>query len=57
MSAPTEAEIERVINGYNRAEAAAGYAGSIVCEMQLVEGENYKMVWSTEYSGPFEPKK
>ena len=57
MSAPTEAEIERVINGYNRAEAAGGYAGSSVCEMQLVEGENYKMVWSTEYSGPFEPKK
>ena len=55
MAQPTQEEIDRIINGYNRAEDAADYADTIVCEMQQVSGENYGMLWSTEYTGPFEP--
>lgn len=57
MAQPTLEDINRVINGYNQADAAADYAETIVCEMQQVSGDNYSMVWSTEYSGPFEPNK
>lgn len=57
MAAPTQDDINRVINGYNRADAAADYADTIVCEMQQVSGDNYRMVWSTEYNGGFEPNK
>lgn len=57
MATPTQEEINRVINGYDRADGAADYADTIVCEMQQVSGENYQMVWSTEYNGGFEPNK
>lgn len=57
MSAPTQEEIDRVISGYDRADGAANYADSIVCEMQQLSDDNYKMVWSTEYNGSFEPNK
>lgn len=57
MAEPTQADINRVINGYNLADGAADYADTIVCEMQQVSGDNYRMVWSTEYSGGFEPNK
>lgn len=57
MAVPTQEEIDRVINGYNRAAEAPNYADTIVCEMEQVSGDNYKMVWSTEYNGSFEPNK
>ena len=57
MAEPTQGEINRIVSGYNRADGAADYAATIVCEMQQVSGDNYKMVWSTEYSGGFEPNK
>ena len=57
MAEPTQGDINRVINGYNLADGAADYADTIVCEMQQVSGDNYRMVWSTEYSGGFEPDK
>lgn len=55
MATPTQEDINRVIEASDRASAAADYADTIVCEMQLVSGENYKMMWSTEYNGGFEP--
>ena len=57
MAAPTQEDIDRVINGYNLADGAADYADTILCEMQQVSGDNYRMVWSTEYSGGFAPDK
>lgn len=57
MAAPTQREINRVIDGYNQAQGAADYAGTIVCETEQVEGDNYRMIWSTEYNGGFEPNK
>ena len=57
MAEPTQGEINRIVSGYNRADGAADYAATIVCEMQQVEGENYEMVWSTYNSGRFEPNK
>ena len=55
MAEPGQGDINRVISGYNRADGAADYADSIVCEMEQVSGDNYRMVWSTEYNGGFEP--
>ena len=57
MAEPTQADINRIIDGYNQAGAAADYADTIVCEMQQVSGDNYMMKWSTEYNGSFEPNK
>ena len=57
MSTPTEEDINGVVSGYNRAIAAADYADTIKCQMQLVSGENYQMRWSNEYTGPFEPNR
>ena len=57
MSAPTPEDINRIVAGDNRASAAADYAATSVCEMQQVEGDNYSMVWSTEYNGPFVPNR
>lgn len=55
MANPTESEIDRIISGMNRASDAADYGETIRCEMQQVAGDNYQMLWSTQYSGPFEP--
>lgn len=55
MATPTQQEITRIIGGYNRASDAADYADTIACEMEQVSGDNYKMVWSTEYNGNFKP--
>ena len=55
MANPTHQEITRIVAGYNRAKAAADYADTIKCEMQQIEGENYRMVWSTRYNGGFVP--
>ena len=55
MSNPTEQDISRVVSGYNRAAEAIVYGESIVCEMHLIENDNYIMIWSTEYNGPFVP--
>ena len=57
MAAPTQEEINRVISGYDRASGAADYADTIVCEMEQVSGDNYRMIWSTGYNGGFEPNK
>ena len=53
--ATTEGDIERVVTGYNRAIAATDYAATIICDVQLVDGGNYSMVWSTQYNGGFAP--
>lgn len=57
MAIPTQDDINRVIEGRDRAQEAANYADSLVFEMQNISGDNYRMVWSTEYSGGFEPNK
>jgi hypothetical protein len=57
MSEPTESDINRVVHGYDLADAAADYGQTIVCQTENISGDNYRMVWSTEYSGGFEPNK
>ena len=57
MAAPTQEDINRVITGYTLADGAADYADTIVCEMQQVSGDNYRMVRSTQYSGGFTPNR
>lgn len=55
MSAPTQAEIERILEGMNQAEAATDYVNHQLCEMQLVSDDDYNMVWSTTTRGDFPP--
>lgn len=55
MAAPTAQEIARVVAGKDRAQAAAEYGETIRCQMQLVQGENYQLLWSTAYNGEFRP--
>ena len=55
MTNSIEADIERIITGYNRASDGADYAATIVCEAQQVECDNYRMLWSTYYGGGFAP--
>lgn len=57
MATPTQEDINRIIEASDRASEADDYADTIVCEMQLVSGENYRMMWSTEYNGGFKPNK
>ena len=57
MATPTDAEISRVVAAYTRADEAPNYAASIVCQMQQESGDNYSMIWSTAYNGPFVPIK
>lgn len=49
MAQPTQEEVDRVIAAYDNAKEGAKYAESIVVEMQLNEGDDYTMVWSTAY--------
>ena len=51
MAQPTQQEVDRVIAAYENAKEAKNYADSIVIEMQLNSGEDYTMVWSTQYTG------
>lgn len=53
--AATESEINRVVAGYNIAGDAADYGATVVCDVQQISGDNYRMVWTTEYNGKFEP--
>lgn len=55
MSAPTQAEIERILSGINQADAAMDYVDHQLCEMQEISGDDYKMVWSTKTRGDFPP--
>lgn len=57
MATPTDSEISRVVAGYTRADGAADYAESIVCQMEQESGDNYRMIWSNAYSGGFVPNK
>ena len=55
MANSIESDIERIITGYNRASGGADYAATIVCEAQQVDGDNFRMLWSTRYDGDFAP--
>lgn len=55
MAAPTPAEVERILSGMDLAEAAADYVEDQICEMQLIGGENYNMVWDVPGDGKFPP--
>lgn len=57
MAGTTQEDIIRIIAGYDRASDAPGYADTIVCQMEQESGDNYKMIWSTEYSGGFKPNR
>lgn len=39
-------DVERIIEGYYRAENAADYADSIVLATEQISGEDYRMVWT-----------
>lgn len=55
MAAPTEEEINRIVDGKNHASDAADYAATVVCDVQLISDENYRMIWTNAYNGNFVP--
>lgn len=55
MANPTSQEIDEIVNGQNQAQNAADYADTVKMEMQLISEENYQMVWTVTYTGPFVP--
>lgn len=52
---PTEERVNSILAAVNTAEAAADYVDDQICEMQLVSGENYNMVWNVPGAGNFPP--
>ena len=55
MANPTPEDIQKVLEAKNDAQEAANYADTLKFKMELVSGENYRMIWSTEYNGGFTP--
>ena len=55
MSVPTEEKVNRIIAAMQQMEAAEEYVDHQICEMQLVSGENYCMVWNTPGVDNFPP--
>ena len=47
--AATQEEVDRVLAAYAIAKEAPDYVESIVLEMQQVSGEDYRMVWTSQY--------
>jgi len=56
MAAPTEAQIDRIAYATERAEEGTDYVSTFVVQMELVEGENYKMNWTDAFNGHFVPR-
>lgn len=56
MSAPTEADVNQIIAAMQQMDAAVNYVNHQICEMQLVSGTNYNMVWSTRGADNFPPE-
>lgn len=50
-----ESDIERIVTAYNRANDGTDYAETIVCETRIIDGDNFRMLWSTRYDGEFVP--
>lgn len=40
-------DVERIVEGYHRAENAADYADTIVLEAEQISDDNYRLVWTT----------
>lgn len=49
MAQPTQEEVDRVIAAYENAKAAKEYADSLVLDTEKISGNDYRMVWSTQY--------
>lgn len=55
MATPTQAEINRVIDGYNQARESADYAETLVLQTEQISEDEYRMKWSNKYTGDFVP--
>ena len=44
--ANTPLEIQRIVEGYYRAQDAIRYASKFVLATELISDEDYKMIWS-----------
>ena len=49
-------DVERIINAKYEGIDAANYADAIVLETEQNSGDDYTLVWTTEYSGGYPPK-
>ena len=51
------ADINRVMNAYEEAQEAANYAEAIVLDEELISGEDYRVIFTNNYSGQYPPVK
>lgn len=49
--------IERVMEGYENAKDASEYAEALVLDDELIEGTDYRIIWTNEYDGSYPPTK
>ena len=50
-----ENDINRIMNGYDEAIDAAEYEEALILDDELIEGSDYRMIWSDTYSGSYPP--
>lgn len=49
-------DAQRVMNGYIKANDAANFGEAVVADMELISGEDYKMVWTEAYNSTYPPE-
>lgn len=49
--AATQAEVDRVLAAYDNAQQGKDYSETIIMETQQISGDEYRMIWSTLYTG------
>lgn len=51
------ADINRIMNGYKDAKDAADYAEAIVLDEEEIDDDDYRFIWTNNYSGQYPPTK
>lgn len=49
------ADINRIMNGYEDAKDATAYGEAIVLDVEQIDGDDYRMVWTQNYAGGYPP--
>lgn len=53
MANPTQEQVNQVLSAYDLAVAAPGYVDTVIMDAEQISGDDYRMVWTDEYTGDF----
>lgn len=53
--ATNQRDIDRIVNGYEQAQAAVAYENALVLDEEEIREGNYRLIWTTAYDGDFPP--